>query len=75
MFKGSVPALTQAVAQAKLLGTNLETTKKQASALLDFESSIENELQAELITGQQFNLERARSASLMGDLTTTNERT
>lgn len=71
MFKGSVPALTQAVAQAKLLGTNLETTKKQASALLDFESSIENELQAELITGQQFNLERARSASLMGDLTTT----
>ena len=70
MFKGSVPALTQAVAQAKLLGTNLETAKKQASALLDFESSIENELQAELITGQQFNLERARSASLTGDLTT-----
>jgi len=71
MFKGSVPALTQAVAQAKLLGTNLDIAKKQASALLDFESSIENELQAELITGQQFNLERARSASLMGDLTTT----
>jgi myosin heavy subunit len=71
MFKGSVPALTQAVAQAKLLGTNLDTAKKQASALLDFESSIENELQAELLTGQQFNLERARSASLMGDLTTT----
>jgi hypothetical protein len=70
MFKGSVPALTQAVAQAKLLGTNLDTAKKQASALLDFESSIENELQAELITGQQFNLERARSASLTGDLTT-----
>ena len=70
MFKGSVPAITQAVAQAKLLGTNLETAKKQASALLDFESSIENELQAELITGQQFNLERARSASLTGDLTT-----
>ena len=70
MFKGSVPALTQAVAQAKLLGTNLDIAKKQASALLDFESSIENELQAELITGQQFNLERARSASLTGDLTT-----
>ena len=70
MFKGSIPAITQAVAQAKLLGTNLETAKKQASALLDFESSIENELQAELLTGQQFNLERARSASLTGDLTT-----
>jgi len=71
MFKANPAALAQAVAQAKLLGTNLEIAKKQASALLDFESSIENELQAELITGQQFNLERARSASLMGDLTTT----
>jgi len=70
MFKANPAALAQAVAQAKLLGTNLDIAKKQASALLDFESSIENELQAELITGQQFNLERARSASLMGDLTT-----
>ena len=70
MFKGSVPALTQAVAQAKLLGTSLETTKKQASALLNFETSIENELQAELLTGQQLNLERARTAALMGDQTT-----
>jgi hypothetical protein len=70
MFKANPAALAQAVAQAKLLGTNLDIAKKQASALLDFESSIENELQAELITGQQFNLERARSASLTGDLTT-----
>jgi uncharacterized coiled-coil DUF342 family protein len=71
MFKANPAALAQAVAQAKLLGTTLDIAKKQASALLDFESSIENELQAELLTGQQFNLERARSASLMGDLTTT----
>jgi hypothetical protein len=70
MFKGSVPALTQAVAQAKLLGTTLDNTRKQASALLDFETSIENELQAELLTGQQLNLERARTAALMGDMTT-----
>lgn len=70
MFKGSAPALAQAVAQAKLLGTTLDATKKQASALLQFESSIENELQAELLTGRQLNLERARSAALAGDLTT-----
>jgi hypothetical protein len=70
MFKANPATLAQAVAQAKLLGTTLEIAKNQASALLDFESSIENELQAELITGQQFNLERARSASLTGDLTT-----
>jgi hypothetical protein len=56
MFKASPEALTQAVAQARLLGTTLETTKKQAASLLNFETSIENELQAELLTGQQLNL-------------------
>lgn len=70
MFKASPEALTQAVAQARLLGTTLETTKKQAASLLNFESSIENELQAELLTGQQLNLERARAAALIGDQTT-----
>jgi hypothetical protein len=70
MFKASPKALTEAVAQAKLLGTTLDQTQKQASSLLNFETSIENELQAELLTGQQLNLERARTAALMGDQTT-----
>lgn len=70
MFKASPQALAQAVAQAKLLGTNLDTVNKQARTLLDFETSIENELQAELLTGQALNLERARSAALTGDLVT-----
>ena len=70
MFKANPKAIAEAVAQAKLLGTTLETTQKQASSLLNFETSIENELQAELLTGQQLNLERARTAALMGDQTT-----
>jgi len=70
MFKANPEALTQAVAQARLLGTTLETTKKQAASLLNFESSIENELQAELLTGEQLNLERARAAALIGDQAT-----
>ena len=73
MFKGNIPALAEAVAQAKLLGTDLGTVKKQAESLLDFETSISNELEAELLTGRQFNLERARAASLTGDLTTAME--
>jgi hypothetical protein len=73
MFKGNIPALAGAVAQAKLLGTNLGTVKSQAESLLDFETSISNELEAELLTGRQFNLERARAASLTGDLTTAME--
>jgi len=66
-FRGNVSAIASAITQAKLLGTTLEQTKKQSESLLDFESSISNELQAELITGQQLNLERARGAALLGD--------
>jgi len=73
MLKASPQAIAAAVAQAKLLGTNLDTVRKQAASLLDFETSIENELQAELLTGQQLNLERARTAALTGDLTTAME--
>jgi hypothetical protein len=66
-FKGNPTAIAAAVTQAKLLGTTLEQTKKQSESLLDFQTSIQNELQAEIITGQQLNLERARGAALMGD--------
>ena len=38
--------------------------------MLDWESSIENELQAELITGKKLNFERARAAALTGDQAT-----
>jgi hypothetical protein len=69
-FKNNPAALTAAIVQAQKLGTTLEQTKNQGEALLNFESSIENELKAELLTGQQMNLERARAAALMGDQAT-----
>jgi hypothetical protein len=69
-FKGNPGAIAEAVAQTKLLGTTLEQTKNQADKLLDFESSIGNQLKAELLTGQQLNLERARAAALQGDQAT-----
>ena len=69
-FKGNPAAIAEAVAQTKALGTTLEQTKNQADKLLDFESSIGNQLKAELLTGQQLNLERARAAALQGDQAT-----
>jgi hypothetical protein len=69
-LKNNPQLLVQAVAQAKALGTTLEQTKSQGEALLNFESSIENELKAELLTGKAINLERARAAALMGDQVT-----
>ena len=59
--------IVKAVVQAKALGTTLEQVKGQGEALLNFESSIESELKAELLTGKQLNLERARAAALVGD--------
>jgi len=60
-------ALVKAVAQAKAFGTTLEQVAKQGDTLLDFEQSLESELKAELLTGKQLNLERARAAALTGD--------
>ncbi len=69
-FRNNPAEITKAIVQAKALGTTLEQTKNQGEALLNFESSIENELKAELLIGQQLNLERARAAALQGDQVT-----
>lgn len=66
---GANPALlAEAAAKARQFGLNLEQAEKIASSLLDFESSIENELQAELLTGKNLNLEKARELALNNDI-------
>lgn len=66
---GANPALiAEAVTKAKLLGMELNTIANASKQLLSFESSISNELEAELLTGKQLNLERARALALQGDL-------
>ena len=67
-FKGNTQALTSAVMQADRLGLSLEQVDKVGESLLNFESSIDNELKAELLTGKQINLEKAREYALSGDL-------
>ena len=61
--------LAKAVATAKSLGVEMDSISASAGQLLDFESSIEKELQAELLLGRDINLERARQAALTGDQT------
>jgi len=67
-FKGSSKELTNQVMQAKALGTNMQGVEKIAGHLLDFESSIASELEAELLLGKDINLEKARQAALEGDM-------
>ena len=66
-FQGSVVALTEGVAQAKALGLSLDQVNSIAGKLMDFESSINAELQAELLLGKDINLEKARLAALNND--------
>jgi len=69
-FQGNPKAIAATVVEAKKLGLTLEQVNKTGESLLNFESSIESELKAELMTGKQLNLERARAAALAGDQAT-----
>lgn len=60
-------AIAEAVTKAKLFGAEINDIVASSKSLLSFESSIEAELEAELLTGKQLNLERARAAALAGD--------
>ncbi len=66
-YRGSTEALAQAVYQAKVLGFNLKDVEGISNNLLNFQSSIEAEMEAELLTGRQLNLEEARRFALMGE--------
>ena len=65
---GSVGNLQEAAMQARKLGLSLQQVDNIAGSLLDFESSIASEMEAELLTGVQLNLEKARQLSLNNDL-------
>jgi len=66
-FKGSTKELVNQVMSAKALGASMEQVEAISSSLLDFESSIQAELEAELLLGKDINLEKARQAALQGD--------
>ena len=66
----NIIAISEAVAAAKQFGLTLQDLEGISANLLNFQQSIEAELQAELFTGKQLNLERARLAALTADYKT-----
>ena len=60
--------LAKAAVEAKALGVSLEQLENIQQGLLNFEDSISAELEAELLTGKEINLEKARLAALNGDI-------
>lgn len=66
-FRGNVEELGNAIVRATKLGTTLDNINKQGESLLDFESSISKEFEAQLLTGRDINLTRARELALAGN--------
>ena len=69
-LEGDVTKISAAIALAEQYGMTLEQVAASGKALLNFETSIGDELKAELLTGKQLNLEKARLAALTGDYET-----
>jgi hypothetical protein len=67
-FRGNYKELVNTVLETKKLGLTLEQVSKIGKSLLNFEQSISAELEAELITGRELNLEEARRYALNHDL-------
>jgi hypothetical protein len=65
-YKNNPELIAQAVVQTEKLGISFEKAKNMANSLLQFEDSISAELEAELLTGKQINLEQARLLALNG---------
>ena len=61
--------LAKSLAITKALGVDFQKLDSIASGLLDFESSIAAEFEAQLITGKDINLAKARQLALDNDLT------
>jgi len=66
-YKGNVAALTKAAIQAKKLGMTMDETREVSSNLLNIESSLENEMKANVLTGKHMNMNAARQLALQGD--------
>jgi hypothetical protein len=66
-YKNNPDLIAQAVIKTKELGMTLEQANNASKQLLNFTTSIESELEAELLTGKAINLEQARYYALMGD--------
>ena len=66
-FRGQPALLAKSAVSLAAMGSSLESAAKSSEALLDFESSIANELEASSLLGADINLEKARAAAFAGD--------
>ena len=66
-MKGSGAEIVKAVTATKKLGMEMAGIESVMDSLLNIEDSLAAEMEAELLTGQDLNLEKARAAALNND--------
>ena len=66
IFKGNTQELIKQAAEARKLGTNLDSAAKSAEALLNFESSVANELKLSALLGKNVNFNESRRLFFAG---------
>lgn len=62
--------VAETMMKVKVLGFDLKQLRDQAGGFLDFESSISKEFEAQVLTGKEMNLTKAREAALNNDMVT-----
>ena len=60
--------LLRAAVQARKLGISLDTVAKTADSLLNFQDSLNKEIEASILLGRDVNLQKARELSLNNDI-------
>ena len=65
---GSAKAMATAAVSARKMGMSLSQVQTTADGLLDFETSIAAEMEAQLLTGKELNLDKARQYAAQGNL-------
>lgn len=68
MMKGNVRQMTLAAIQAQRLGVSLEKAANSARGLLNFQESVDAEMEASVLLGRNLNLNYARQLSFAGDV-------
>ena len=66
-FKGNVSQIAKSVVQATKLGVTLDQIQSAGMNLLDFETSISKQFEAQLLTGKEIDLTKARELALTGN--------
>lgn len=67
-MRGNVPAMVRAAVEARRMGTSLSQMTSTAGRLLDFQSSIESEMNASVLLSRHVNFGYARQLAFLGDI-------